>query len=949
MPIRPSHLLKLGLPAALVATTLVTVTGSSVSAAEPKPFYNAFQVADRQVTEAPAAYDPHSVLVKFSPKASASARSTVLAKHNSRQASVPVDGDYATVTSNATAPELLKKLQAESSVEVASLNYIRTSAATPNDEYYRSDQAYLSTIRMPQAWDLSKSAGSQTVAVLDTGVDGGHPELSGRVYTGYNAINPKASANDDEGHGTMVAGIIAANTNNARGIAGVAWNAKILPVKVLDSEGNGSDSWVVAGINWAVAHGARVINMSLSGPSYNPVMHAAVKNAVAKGVMVVAAAGNNYSSSPRYPAAFPETISVGATDNNGVLTTFSSWGDSVDISAPGWNILSTGPRALTDAGYLPYWGGSGTSFSAPMVAAVAAMMRNKYPSWTPAQVEARLEATSRDAGPHGRDPFYGAGVLDATEALGGSWAPQFWTAGPDGNDVPARATFMNHATVSGSIGTEGEEDWYAAQSAAARDVTVRVVPPKYEDDNRAQNFDPVLSIYNEQLQLIGYSDENFGESEFAQLKLPAGRAYIMVRSYNPSRDSRPYSLSVTAGGLPSSGVGQSQWVRDTFPADLGSGVSQTASPTLTLSQDAAPATVNATNVQLLHGKTGAVVPTTASYDAASRKITIDPTPTLQDNTPYRVVVRGLKNTGGTAMPGGYLVFFRTVDVAPAPITNFTVTGQYAAAAMKWTLPGITDLDQVVVRRNAGTVAPGAPNTGTPAYMGPASGATATGLANATSYAFRAWVKDRSGKWSSSVAANLTGTYTTMTANATALDFGGKVTLSGSVVRVDTKAPLAGVLVSLYGRNKNSSTWREITRVTTSATGTYSVTYQPTYSTIFAWGYNGSPALLGSRTGNWTTDVRPTLTASLSATSIKLGAATTLYGYVRPQHAGSPVYLQRSTGTTWTTITSTKLNSTGNYGFSIKPTARASYTYRVVFQSDGDHATGVSPARSFTVS
>jgi serine protease len=296
-----------------------------------------------------------------------------------------------------------------------------------------------------------------------------------------------------------------------------------------------------------------------------------------------------------------------------------------------------------------------------------------------------------------------------------------------------------------------------------------------------------------------------------------------------------------------------------------------------------------------------------------------------------------------------VVFFRTVDNAPAPITNFSVTGQHGSAAMKWTLPGITDLDQVIVRRAAGTTPPAAPNVGTSAYGGAASSATATGLANATSYAFRAWVKDRSGKWSSSVQAQLIGTSTTMTGTTTAMNFGGSVTLSGIAKRIDNNTPLSGVLVSLMGRNKNSSTWREITRVTTSATGAYSVTYKPSASTVFAWTYKGAGELLGSGTGNWTVDVRPTITANLSPTAIKLGASTTFYGYVRPEHSGTSVYLQRSTGSTWTTITSTKLNTTGNYGFSIKPTARGSYTYRVVFQSDGDHATAVSPTKSFTVS
>ncbi len=949
MPIRPSHLLKLGLPAALVASGLVVLSSSSVTAAEPTAFVRLPAPAAPAKGAAPETFDPHTVMVKFSAKSSAAARSTVLAKHNSRQAASLSTGDFVTVSSSAPAADLLKKLKAEPTVEAASLDYTRQVDATPNDQFYRSEQGYLSTIRMPQAWDLSKSAGAQTVAVLDTGVDAGHPELAGRVLSGYNAYTKNASTNDDHYHGTMVSGIIAASTNDSRGIAGVAWNARILPVKVLRANGSGSDSAIVDGINWAASHGARVINMSLGGPSYNPVMHNAIKAAVAKGIVVVVSSGNEYSNEPHYPGSLPEVISVGATDSNGVLVTFSSWGDNVDLAAPGWNIMSAYPRRLTEPKYLPYASASGTSFSAPIVAGVAAMLRNKYPSWSPAQIEAQLKNTARDAGPRGRDPFYGAGVLDAANALGATWAPEFWAAGPDGNDVPARATAMAHASIAGAIGTEGEEDWYSAESPAARKVVITLDAPEYEKEvNRAQKVDPALSIYDAQLRLIGFADAGTGD-EKANVTLPAGRSYFKVNNFNGARDSRQYTLSVANSGPGSSTVGERYWVRDTSPADLAGGVSQTASPTFTFERELAPASVTSTTVRLLHGKTGAVVPSTTSYDPATKKLTIDPTATLQDNTPYRAIVGAVKDVNGATMPGSYFVFFRTVDVAPAPITNFTVTGQYAAAGMKWTLPGITDLDQVVVRRNAGTVAPGAPNTGTPAYMGPAASATATGLANATSYAFRAWVKDRSGKWSSSVAANLTGTYTTMTGNATALDFGGKVTLSGSVVRVDTKAPLAGVLVSLYGRNKNSSTWREITRVTTSATGTYSVTYQPTYSTIFAWGYNGSPELLGSRTGNWTTDVRPTLTASLSATSIKLGASTTFYGYVRPQHAGSTVYLQRSTGATWTTITSTKLNSTGNYGFSIKPTARASYTYRVVFQSDGDHATGVSPAKSFTVS
>jgi hypothetical protein len=360
-----------------------------------------------------------------------------------------------------------------------------------------------------------------------------------------------------------------------------------------------------------------------------------------------------------------------------------------------------------------------------------------------------------------------------------------------------------------------------------------------------------------------------------------------------------------------------------------------------------PSTVTTSTVRLLHGKTGGIVPSTPSYNATTRKITITPNAPLQDNTPYRVSVGAVQDTSGVPFSGSSTVF-RTVNIAPSAASGFDATGAYSTAALRWTLPAITDLDQVIVRRNAGTTAPAAPNTGTSVYGGAAGGATATGLANATTYTFRAWVKDRSGKYSAPVQTRLVGTTATLTANTRAINYGGSVALSGKVTRVDTKAPLAGVVI-LYGRTKNSSSWRVITRATTSATtGTYRVTYKPTVSTVFAWGYNGSPDLLGSRSGNVTVEVRPTITANLSSTTFKLGGYTQFYGYLRPQHVGQTVYLQRWAGSRWTTITTGKLNSTGNYGFAIKPTARGGYTYRVVWLADGDHATAVSAAKGFTV-
>src|SRR3954453_11043439 len=146
--------------------------------------------------------------------------------------------------------------------------------ATPNDTYYAGDQrTYLNTVRVPQAWDLSKSAGSQIVAVLDTGVDAGHPDLVGHLVPGYNAVSStRPNPVDDNGHGTMTLGIIAASANNGAGVAGIGWNVKAMPVKVLSADGSGCDLDIAEGIDWATAHGAKVINMSLGGPGDNEVL-----------------------------------------------------------------------------------------------------------------------------------------------------------------------------------------------------------------------------------------------------------------------------------------------------------------------------------------------------------------------------------------------------------------------------------------------------------------------------------------------------------------------------------------------------------------------------------------------------------------------------------------------------------------------------------------------------
>jgi len=431
-------LLRLVVPAAVVASGLVALTGSSGSAAEPRRPYRPPFAA--QQAPAKSEFEPNTVMVKFKPKATSSARKAAVTRAGAT-AEDSVASNVVKIKGELSAPELLKKVKADPAVELASLNYKRHATAVPNDEYYATDQkTYLNTVRMPQAWDVSKTTGSQIVAVLDTGVDAGHPDLVGHLVPGYNAVSStRPNPVDDNGHGTMTLGIIAAAANNGIGVAGVGWNVKAMPVKVLGADGSGYDSDIAEGIDWAVTHGAKVINMSLGGPDNDPILYDAIKRAYANGVVTVVAAGNDGSSDAQYPALYPEAIAVAATDATGSLTDFSSFGYWLDIAAPGVDILSTGPRNLTPSGYEPYWYCTGTSCSAPIVAGVAALVRNKWPSLTPAQVAQRLEGLSRDAGPRGIDDYYGYGILDAYAALGGRFAPDFPTAVADGNDQPIRA------------------------------------------------------------------------------------------------------------------------------------------------------------------------------------------------------------------------------------------------------------------------------------------------------------------------------------------------------------------------------------------------------------------------------------------------------------------------------------------------------------------------------
>jgi thermitase len=305
---------------------------------------------------------------------------------------------------------LAARLAAHPGVRYVEPNRLRVLMRTPNDEVLRQ-QWGLRNIMAEQAWEIT-TGGPIVVAVLDTGVDGGHPDLDGKVLPGHNVFSGGDNAGDDNGHGTAVAGLIAANTDNRAGIAGLCWGCRILPVKVMDANGDGKDSTVAAGIRWAADNGARVINMSLGQVGDSRTLREAVDYAAAKGIVLVAAAGNEQGvGNPIiYPAAYPNVIAVGATGNTDTLTGFSSTGDYLDLAAPGVGLWTTLPGGR-------YGPPNGTSFSSPYVAGAAALVLSQRPDLGGYDVACVLQAGADDKGAPGKDLEYGWGRLNVLRAV----------------------------------------------------------------------------------------------------------------------------------------------------------------------------------------------------------------------------------------------------------------------------------------------------------------------------------------------------------------------------------------------------------------------------------------------------------------------------------------------------------------------------------------------------
>ena len=309
---------------------------------------------------------------------------------------------------------------------------MQATAVAPNDPGF-PHQWHLAAVQVPAVWDLTWGAGV-TVAVLDTGVAyenaGPHhraPDLAGtRFVPGYDFVDGDTHPNDENGHGTHVTGTIAQTTGNGIGVAGVAPDVSIMPLRVLDAVGGGSDVAAAAALRWAADHGAQVANLSFGGPTGSPVLSDAVAYATAKGVTIVAAAGNAGTTAMTYPAAERNVIAVGAVRFDRTKAAYSNFGPALDIVGPGGDLgldqnLDTYrdgvlQQAIGSDGQFCYCFLQGTSMASPHVAAVAALVVSRGVT-APAAVLAVLQASALDLGAPGRDDVYGAGLVQALDAV----------------------------------------------------------------------------------------------------------------------------------------------------------------------------------------------------------------------------------------------------------------------------------------------------------------------------------------------------------------------------------------------------------------------------------------------------------------------------------------------------------------------------------------------------
>ena len=656
----------------LVASAMLVVT-QPLAAAPP--------VEGKRSTESATAYAPDRVVVGFRDvhKADAVQRAHGLARAAQVGAAVP---DQAILKTNGRPVEqVIAELQADPGIAFAEPDYRvevagdgAVAAVSVNDPN-AANQYSLDRMRVRDAWSLTKG-GTNVVAVLDTGISFVHTDLAGRIYVnpgesgsgretngrdddangfiddvnGWDFVNGDRRPADDNDHGTWVSGVIAANPNNAQGVAGISWSDKILPVKVMDSAGSGYTSDLARGIRYAADRGAKVINMSVGGFPYDVAVKSAVDYAWSKGAVLIGAAGNNRREETFYPASYPNVISVSATQADDEFTNWSSYGTAVDVSAPGADIQTTdcGGCSTTSAGGSAYMYVSGTSFATPNTAGVVALIRARYPTWSNQQVVNRLLATVDDLGLTGWDNRYGAGRVNAMRAVGGSTAAVVSATGdpyePNNTIGTARAVGLG-TSLQPTIHPASDTDHFrfSVPRAGRLEVTVTPVVDTVRWPMSSLPVDPVVDAWDAAGAAVGHSDDPTDSSAVESVVLRATSATsFVVRVTNWYPNGSPGAYSVRGVYVDDIAPVISSW----SPAPGSTSVPATAARVdLVFSE---PVTgVDATSVTL-RDSANLAVPASVSY--AQGRATLIPLSALRAKAQYRVVVgNAIHDQAGNAL------------------------------------------------------------------------------------------------------------------------------------------------------------------------------------------------------------------------------------------------------------------------------------------------------------
>ncbi len=392
-------------------------------------------------------------------------------------------------------------------VEYIQANQTYHLSAKPDDPMY-SRQTYLRQIHAEKAWDYVTENRSLTIAVVDTGIDLDHPDLKNNLVPGVNLIDRKKQPYDDNGHGTNVAGVIAAVGNNKQGVSGLLWGAKIMPIKALEASGSGDEDKLGEGIRYAVDHGADIVVLSLGLHSYSRYMSDIVKYAENRGVLLIAASGND-GKTVKYPAAYPTVLAVGGATPDNRAHHDSNYGQELDLVAP-WEVYTT-----ANGGGYEYK--NGTSMAAPQVAAVAALVWAAHPEWKPHELRNHLRQTAEDIGDKGWDSRTGYGLLRADKALTQPYRDDIYENNDKRNAAkPLPINKMISAAVQGA----DDQDWYVID--APYDGTIEV---QIETDGAAPSDLQLRHV-------LGSSEKEYSLNKPVNLNVTKGKSYIRISPAN---------------------------------------------------------------------------------------------------------------------------------------------------------------------------------------------------------------------------------------------------------------------------------------------------------------------------------------------------------------------------------------------------------------------------------